>query len=348
MIDALLDPFILSVPDDPSSEEAQSFMDRLLRWSRSANEAGFRLLVSEKYIRRMYEKGQIPSFTRLKSLCSGQDPHLYDAETVNSVFAKILNQHLEDRMSVKDVLLDDEYTKVEPVHISSRLDSSVDQALTEALAIYALNRKISLVSAPNFIITDSVKSDALSGTFKIEHADLPENSSVTFPSLINHEWAVVDDAERLLASMDGECKNLSEAVTKAEEEFEDDLVFLKSAHDSAGTYQQYQLPQKGYHALKVLGEVCRLYRRNELGNQDISAAIKERLGPRSFAPDVSQSAKTRPRRDYEVTYKGEKRQLGPHIMLGGAKKNARNHLRIYFLIDEESKFVVGHVGAHLD
>ena len=44
---------------------------------------------------------------------------------------------------------------------------------------------------------------------------------------------------------------------------------------------------------------------------------------------------------------GVLRRLLTYI-LGGAKKNNRNLLRIYFLIDEDSKFVIGHVGEHLD
>jgi hypothetical protein len=348
MIDALLDPFIVSVPEAPSPEEAQSFMDRLVRWSRSANENGFRLVVSKKSMKIMYDNDHIPSYDRLKVLCSVLDPKKYDAESVNNVVSKLLFQWLDDPITVKDVLLDDASTSVVPEDIISRLNAYVNQPFIETLAAYALNKELSSEGNPHYIITDSAKSDALSGTFKIDHAVLSEPSDLTFPSLINNEWTVVDDVEPLLASLDGECETLTEAIKKVEEEFLGDLVFLPRAHDSASDYRQYQQPQKGYHALKVLGEVCRLYRRNQLGSQDIAAAVKGRLGPKSFAPDVSQSLKNSPKGSFDVMYKGQRQQLGPHIILGGGKKNNRNLLRIYFLIDEDSKFVIGHVGEHLD
>ena len=65
-------------------------------------------------------------------------------------------------------------------------------------------------------------------------------------------------------------------------------------------------PQKAYHALKVLGEVCHQYRGDALDNKDIAAAIRDRLGRKSFASDVSETARNRFSSDYERTYNGEK------------------------------------------
>lgn len=289
--------------------------------------------------------GRIPSFSRLQSLCEKLDPLIYDAPTINSVLSRILNQTLESQLLFDDILLDDTCTVVLPLAICNRLCPDVNKAFIDTLASCSLNQELSPESAPHFIISDGVTFNALTGTFVVDHADWREDVSLALPTTVSSKWSVVDNLESILAEMEGECSSLHQAVFKVQEQFADDLVFLDQAYESAADYESYQLPQKAYHALRVLGEVCHQFRQHPLGNKDIAAAIRERLGSKSFASDVSEAAKNRFSSDYERTYNNETVQLGPHISLG--RGNAANVLRIYFYIAEDLKFVVGHVGHHL-
>ena len=68
-------------------------------------------------------------------------------------------------------------------------------------------------------------------------------------------------------------------------------------------------------------------------------------GLSNFRPDVSQTAHTQYRTDYERDYQGRSILLGPHLARGISPDNA---IRIYWWIDHDARqFVIGHVGDKL-
>ena len=101
-------------------------------------------------------------------------------------------------------------------------------------------------------------------------------------------------------------------------------------------------------ALLKLDELARLYAEPG-GIGESIGSVARRLGL-DWIPDTTDWGGTRGRH-YEVTWKGQKFRLGPHIRLGtgaGAGSTARIYGFFYDGDDEQGRtFVVGHVGRHL-
>jgi HNH endonuclease len=144
----------------------------------------------------------------------------------------------------------------------------------------------------------------------------------------------------------GEPNSVLEAVQLAADRV-NQLVLLPDAYESAED-SPFRRPQLVFDALLKLDELARLYAEPG-GIGESIGSVARRLGL-DWIPDTTDWGGTRGRH-YEVTWKGRKFRLGPHIRLGtgaGAGSTARIY-GFFFDGDDETgrTFVVGHVGRHL-
>ena len=302
----------------------------------------------DRYVDQLYSDGTYPGYDNLGILLADQDPEVLNAGTIITAMSGIQTRSMAS-LKIAEVLLDEKQTKVWPRHIEDRLSETVSKVFKEGLASCALYQELTSSSFPDFFLTDVSSPTGMAAQFKVEEAEFTESSDIEWPRTINAKWLTFDDSgmavESILSRLQGDCGSLYEAVEKVRDEFIDDLVFLPKAFHSADGHG-YPNVQGAYRALKVLGEVGKLYHQNKLDNQGIGDAVRKRLGVNSYGLNVGQQAQNNFKADYEITYKGKKEFLGPHIKLGGSK--ATHILRIYFYIDREDRqLIVGHVGKHL-
>src|SRR3954470_16436323 len=144
----------------------------------------------------------------------------------------------------------------------------------------------------------------------------------------------------------GEPNSVLEAVQLAADRVTH-LVLLEDAFESAED-SPFRRPQLVFDALLKLDELARLYAEPG-GIGESIGSVARRLGL-DWIPDTTDWGGTRGRH-YEVTWKGKKFRLGPHIRLGtgaGAGSTARIYGFFFDGDDEHGRtFVVGHVGRHL-
>jgi HNH endonuclease len=144
----------------------------------------------------------------------------------------------------------------------------------------------------------------------------------------------------------GEPSSVLEAVQLAADRTQH-LVLLPDAYESAED-SPFRRPQLVFDALLKLDELARLYAEPGGIGESIGSVARQ-LGL-DWIPDTTEWGGTRGRH-YEVTWKGKKYRLGPHIRLGtgqGAGSTARIYGFFFDGDDEQGRtFVVGHVGRHL-
>src|SRR4051794_16606406 len=147
-------------------------------------------------------------------------------------------------------------------------------------------------------------------------------------------------------SPDGEPASVADAVRIASGRVEH-LVLLPDAFESAED-SPFRRPQLVLDALLKLDELARLYAEPGGIGESIGSVARQ-LGL-DWIPDTTDWGGTRGRH-YEVSWKGRKFRLGPHIRLGTGA-GAGSTARIYGFFydgdgDQPRTFVVGHVGRHL-
>ncbi len=140
--------------------------------------------------------------------------------------------------------------------------------------------------------------------------------------------------------------SVADAVRMAADRVER-LVLLPDAFDSAED-SPFRRPQMVLDALLKLDELAELYARPEGIGESIGSVARQ-LGL-DWIPATTDWGGTRGRH-YEVSWKGRKFRLGPHVRLGTGS-GAGSTARIYgFFFDGDEQdgrtFVVGHVGRHL-
>jgi hypothetical protein len=144
----------------------------------------------------------------------------------------------------------------------------------------------------------------------------------------------------------GEPRSVLEAVELAADRVEH-LVLLRDAFEAAED-SPFRRPQLVFDALLKLDELARLYAEPGGIGESIGSVARQ-LGL-DWIPDTTEWGGTRGRH-YEVTWKGKKFRLGPHVRLGtgaGAGSTARIYGFFFDGDDEHGRtFVVGHVGRHL-
>jgi hypothetical protein len=153
-------------------------------------------------------------------------------------------------------------------------------------------------------------------------------------------------AEEEEAPHPGEPTTVLEAVQLAADRVQH-LVLLPDAFESAED-SPFRRPQLVLDALLKLDELARLYAEPG-GIGESIGSVARRLGL-DWIPDTTEWGGTRGRH-YEVSWKGKKYRLGPHVRLGTGA-GAGSTARIYgFFVDGDDDhgrtFVVGHVGRHL-
>jgi len=144
----------------------------------------------------------------------------------------------------------------------------------------------------------------------------------------------------------GDPASVLEAVQLAADRVQQ-LVLLPEAFESAED-SPFRRPQLVLDALLKLDELARLYAEPGGIGESIGSVARQ-LGL-DWIPDTTDWGGTRSRH-YEVSWKGRKFRLGPHIRLGtgaGAGSTARIYGFFYDGDPEQARtFVVGHVGRHL-
>jgi hypothetical protein len=154
---------------------------------------------------------------------------------------------------------------------------------------------------------------------------------------------LVEDDEILPDS--GKFADVSEAVSQAELDFGDVLIFHEKAHRSADR-SPYAMPDRVYDALQAMFEVGEL-RRNANINGESIGALEDLFSERgvTYTARISQTSRGQYGHEYEIMYDGEKRTIHEHLVLG--KGSPKTCLRIHFFWDEMAQsFVIGHVGRH--
>lgn len=139
--------------------------------------------------------------------------------------------------------------------------------------------------------------------------------------------------------------SVSAAVDRAREEFGQELLFLKSADESAAD-SPYRYPERAYELLHALGEITRLWRTDALGKDWHDAFLE--YNPRfKYKPKISQTTATNNWEDYAFLYDGAKRLFEPHISLGKSH-DPKKCLSVHWIRDDAArKVIVGWCGRHL-
>ncbi len=120
------------------------------------------------------------------------------------------------------------------------------------------------------------------------------------------------------------------------------LVFLPEA-DGSAKQSPFWRPKDVLGAVEAVDDVVRRWQTDELPAGP-HQALQE--APVSYASDISNTAKGKYRRHYEVRYQGQKQIMGPHLKFG--KKTPERCARVYWIVDETARtFVIGHFGRHL-
>jgi hypothetical protein len=140
-------------------------------------------------------------------------------------------------------------------------------------------------------------------------------------------------------------QSVEEAVMAAKEEFGNTLVVQESALESARE-SPFMQHKKVYQALLAMHEVCLSWRQSRRTKTAIGAfeQVFERKGF-TYKPRESMTSKGKWSDEYEMSYKGDRVSIEPHLALG--KGGPDTCLRIHFYLDEQDeKFIVAHVGRH--
>ena len=157
--------------------------------------------------------------------------------------------------------------------------------------------------------------------------------------------AEIADAESAPGESEADPQSVEEAVSVAKEEFKDTIVVQDSALDSAraAPFMQYK---KVYQALLAIHEVCLSWRQSRKTRTPMGSFERAFLAKGFvYKPRESMTNTGKWADEYEISYKGKRVSIEPHLALG--KGGPDTCLRIHFCLDEqEEKFIVAHVGRH--
>ena len=135
-----------------------------------------------------------------------------------------------------------------------------------------------------------------------------------------------------------------DAAERAKAEFPQELLFLKSADESAAD-SPYQNPQRVYALLHALGDIARRWRTNAL-NMEWFEAFQKADPQFVYKPHLSQTTASNNWEDYAFLYDGVRRLFEPHVSLGKSF-DPKKCLSVHWYRDEDAKkVVVGWCGRH--
>lgn len=140
-------------------------------------------------------------------------------------------------------------------------------------------------------------------------------------------------------------QSIEDAVELAAEYYVDELDVLASAHESARE-SDFMRPNDVLAALRAMAEVARKVRQDGRG-APLDVAFRE-LGM-DYRGGIARSTSKKQRQQYQFLHEGQLVQCEEHLCFG-VKQDPKKCLRIYFSSSKlsEGKFIVGHVGRHLD
>ncbi len=135
-----------------------------------------------------------------------------------------------------------------------------------------------------------------------------------------------------------------EAVEQANELFDDELLILPSAFDSA-RQSPYKHPARVLEALRLMASVASRKR------EGLGTSLEEifRSNGLDYSGGIARTTSKKHRQQYISKHEGVEYFCPEHLKLG-VSRDPSECLRIYFTSDHdtEERFVIGHVGEHLD
>lgn len=137
--------------------------------------------------------------------------------------------------------------------------------------------------------------------------------------------------------------SIVEALERLSAEHPDAVVILPDAYDSARE-TRYPHIDRATEALLAVGRVAQGWHDGTLGTSFDNAFTERGFDLRR----VSEITQGRHPGEYGRTYGGRRVMVGPHVALGDGG-STDTIFRAYWYLDEaERKFVIGHVGRHLE
>jgi hypothetical protein len=161
-------------------------------------------------------------------------------------------------------------------------------------------------------------------------------------SFADVQAAVGDERGAATASSDPPA-TIREALEAVAAEHPESLAVLPSAFESAAETRYPQIARAS-EALRAIGDVADAWRAKTLG-MNFESAFAERGFDFRTVSDVTQGLH---RREYTRSFDGQRVTLSPHLALGDGG-STDTIFRAYWYLDEASRrFVLGHVGRHLE
>lgn len=162
-------------------------------------------------------------------------------------------------------------------------------------------------------------------------------------SFSDYQAAIAQERGDLGEDAEIEPSSIAEGLERVATAHPDALVVLPEAYESASE-TRYRHIVRAIAALRAIGEVAEGWHTNQLG-MSFDAAFNERgfdMRP------VGEATQGRHPNEYGRTFEGRRVLLGPHVAIGDGG-STDTIFRAYWYLDEaERRFVLGHVGRHLD
>jgi hypothetical protein len=184
MPDLLLDPFIVCLDANATSNEIESFIQRAISWSQCEERTGCRVVTSNKCLSVLYEIGLYPGPNLILDLFERViHSDIYDPNTVIRSIDGLLNtsSKIEDILQIQDVLLDNNSAPKEGFF--ERLNLKLTQAFIESLASCSLYEYKTNINPILGIASNEININSVNCNFSITYfessewecdADLPE------------------------------------------------------------------------------------------------------------------------------------------------------------------------------
>ena len=136
MADLFLDPFVVCLDRNATTDEIESFIQRTIMWSQTEEDTGCRIVTSNKCLSVLYEIGLYPTPNLILDLFDRViNSDVYDSNTVIRSIDGLLttSPKIEDVIRIQELLLDDNNSfKME---IFQRLNPRMAQALFESVPL---------------------------------------------------------------------------------------------------------------------------------------------------------------------------------------------------------------------
>jgi hypothetical protein len=137
--------------------------------------------------------------------------------------------------------------------------------------------------------------------------------------------------------------SVPEALERLANDHPEAIVVLDAAVESAGQ-TRYRHVDRAAEALRAVGMVAQGWHDDTLGTSFENAFAERGFALRSTGPVTQGRHPT----EYERIFDGHRVMLGPHLALGDGGSTDTIFRAYWYLDDDSRRFVIGHVGRHLD